>query len=124
MTIPATERGTKKKNYSTDVVVDPSQAEAIRLSLYRTSATTAGRILPSFTDDISAADLDFFRVNGYLAMDGLLSCQEIEDAKAALSDLAHHRTVWDKRVWSQEEPYYAQGGQETRADDPELRIRK
>ena len=42
----------------------------------------------------------------------------------ALGDLAHRRTAWDKRVWSQEEPYFAQGGQDARADDPELRLRK
>jgi len=125
MTIPATERGTRKnKNYSTDVVVDPARAESIRLSLYRTEATTVGRIAPTFSEHLSEADRDFFRLHGYLAMNGLLTSEEIEDCKLALGDLAHQRTVWDKRVWSQEEPYFAQGGHEERADDPELRIRK
>jgi phytanoyl-CoA hydroxylase len=121
MTTPATERG---KNYSTDVVVNPAQAEAIRRSLYRTDATALGQILPNFSPHLSEADLEHFRVQGYLAMNGLLTGAEVEDCKAALSDLAHRRTVWDKRVWSQEEPYFAQGGQDERADDPELRLRK
>jgi phytanoyl-CoA hydroxylase len=57
-------------------------------------------------------------------MNGLLTSAEVEDSKAALSDLAHRRTAWDKRVWSQEEPYFARGGQDARIDDPELRLRK
>ena len=42
----------------------------------------------------------------------------------AVKGFAHRRITWDKRVWSQEEPYFAQGGQDARADDPELRLRK
>src|SRR5205823_731854 len=68
--------------------------------------------------------LEHFRVHGYLAMNGLLTTAEIEASKAALSDLAHRRTVWDKRVWSQEEPYFVRGGLDARIDDPELRLRK
>jgi phytanoyl-CoA hydroxylase len=123
MEIPATERGLKK-NYSTDVVVDLAEAESIRQSLYGTDGATVGRILPSLPTRLTAADLEHFRVHGYLAMNGLLSNEEIEDSKAALSDLAHRRTAWDKRVWSQEEPYFVRGGQEARVDDPELRLRK
>ena len=123
MQIPATERG-PNKNYSTDVVVDLTEAESIRQSLYGTDATATGRILPSVPARLGEADLQQFRVHGYLAMNGLLSTTEIEDSKAALSDLAHRRTAWDKRVWSQEEPYFAGGGQEARIDDPELRLRK
>ena len=122
-TTPATERGSSK-NYSTDVVVDPAEAEAIRQSLYRTDAAAVGQILPSFNPHLSAADLEHFRVHGYLAMNGLLTSDEIEGCKTALGDLAHRRIAWDKRVWSQEEPYFAQGGQDARADDPELRLRK
>jgi len=123
MTIPATER-TSTKGYSTDIVVNPAQAEAIRQSLYRTDAAAVGRILPSFNQEISDTDIAHFREHGYLAMNGLLTTPEVEECKAGLSDLAHRRTVWDKRVWSQEEPYFAQGGQETPTDDPEHRLRK
>jgi phytanoyl-CoA hydroxylase len=124
MTIPATERGASNKGYSTDVVVDAALAESIRASLYRTDTTATGRVLPRFLSPLSATDREHFRVNGYLATNGLLTSDEVEQCKAALSDLAHRRTVWDKRVWSQEEPYFAQGGQDARADDPELRLRK
>jgi phytanoyl-CoA hydroxylase len=123
MIIPATEHRSTK-GYSTDVVVNPAQAEAIRQSLYRTDAAAVGPILPSFSEKLSEADLEHFREHGYLAMNGLLTSQEVEACKAGLSDLANRRTVWDTRVWSQEEPYFAQGGQETRIDDPELRLRK
>jgi phytanoyl-CoA hydroxylase len=125
MTTPATERSkSTNRNYSTDVVVSAAEAEAIRQSLYRTDAASVGRILPHFTEQLSDTDVQFFREHGYLAMNGLLTAAEVEDCKAALSDLAHRRTVWDKRVWAQEEPYFAQGGQDARNDDPELRIRK
>jgi phytanoyl-CoA hydroxylase len=123
MTTPATERSVSK-NYSTDVVVSPAEAESIRQSLYRTDAAAMGQILPSLSARLSAADLEHFRVHGYLAMNGFLTTEEVEDCKAALSDLAHRRIAWDERVWSQEEPYFSQGGQEARTDDPELRLRK
>ena len=105
---PATERN--NKNYSTDVVIDTAQADAIRQTLYRTDAATVGRILPNFSEKLAEGDVAFFREHGYLAMNGMLTDTEIEDCKAALSDLAHRRTVWDKRVWSQEEPFFAAGG--------------
>ncbi|HLZ27986.1 MAG TPA: phytanoyl-CoA dioxygenase family protein [Chloroflexota bacterium] len=123
MTTPATERGSSK-NYSTDVVVDPREAEAIRQSLYRTDKAAMGQILPTFCAQLSSADLEHFREQGYLAMNGLLTTDEVEDCKTALSDLAQRRIAWDTRVWSQQEPYFAQGGQDARADDPELRLRK
>lgn len=121
---PATERGSTFTGYSTDVVVDEAQTEAIKRTLYRSDESALGRILPAFAERLGDADLEFFATQGYLAMDGLLTPAEIESSTAALSDLAHRRTVWDKRVWSQEEPYYAQGGQDERTDDPELRLRK
>ena len=122
-TTPMTERKVNR-NYSTDVVVTPVEADLIRQSLYRTDAASIGRIRPELRERLSEADLQCFREHGYLAMNGLLTTAEIEDGKAALSDLAHRRTTWDKRVWSQEEPYYAQGGDAAGADDPELRLRK
>ncbi|MDQ6674146.1 MAG: phytanoyl-CoA dioxygenase family protein [Chloroflexota bacterium] len=123
-TTPATERKASNKNYSTDVVVSPARAESIRQSLYRTDAAATGRMMSEFPERLSEADLAHFRESGYLAMHGLLTTQELEDCKAALSDLAHRRTAWDKRVWSQEEPYFAQGGEDAGTPDPELRLRK
>lgn len=122
MAIPATERGSK--GYSTDLVVDPARAEVIRASLYRSDDTATGRILDRLPDHLAAEEVAFFRSNGYLAADGLLTAEEVQSYKDALSDLAQRKTAWDTRVWSQEEPYFAQGGDDARATDPELRLRK
>jgi phytanoyl-CoA hydroxylase len=122
MLTPATER--RSKGYSTDLAVTAEQADAIRHSLYRADATAHGRILDRLPDRIDQQDVDFFASNGYLAANGLLTQDEVEDCKAALSDLIGRKMSWDNRVWSQEEPYFAKGGEDARADDPELRIRK
>jgi phytanoyl-CoA hydroxylase len=121
---PPTERNSAFKGYSTDVVVDAANSELIRHSLYRSDDSALGRVLPTFAEQLTDADVEFFATQGYLAMDGLLKPNEIESCIAALGDLAHRRTLWDSRVWSQEEPYYVQGGQDERTDDPELRLRK
>jgi phytanoyl-CoA hydroxylase len=121
---PATERGSGFKGYSTDVVVPPDQADAIRRALYRTDDSARGRIRPRFTARLSAADLAHFRQEGYLAMEGVLDPDEVARCTAALSALAAGRTSWANRVWFQEEPFYAQGGQPDGDVDPELRIRK
>ncbi|MBV9543921.1 MAG: phytanoyl-CoA dioxygenase family protein [Chloroflexi bacterium] len=123
MLTPATER--RSKGYSTDLVVTAEQAEAIRQSLYRTDPSATGRILPSLPERLSAEDLEFFNSNGYLAANGLLTADEVQGCKDALSHLIRHKDSWaDQRVWSQQEPYFAQGGEDPRAADPELRIRK
>ncbi len=123
MAIPATER--RSKGYSTDRVVSPQEAEAIRTSLYRADASANGCVLEVLPEHLSAEDTEFFATNGYLAANGLLTLGEVETAIDALSDLIRRKAAWDGRVWSQEEPYYAQSEQDERANtDPELRIRK
>jgi phytanoyl-CoA hydroxylase len=122
MLTPATER--RPKGYSTDQVVSAEEADAIRVRLYRTDGSTRGRILSRLPDRLSAEDVEFFSANGYVAANGLLTGEDIESCKSALSDLIRRKNTWDDRVWSQEEPYFAQGGEDSRADDPELRIRK
>jgi phytanoyl-CoA hydroxylase len=123
MVIPATERGSR--GYSTDQVVTPEEAERIRTSLYQAGdAAARGRVLEALPERLSADDLAFFEANGYLAANGLLTPDEVEQCKAGLSDLVRRKSTWDKRVWSQEEPYFATGGEDDRADDPELRLRK
>jgi phytanoyl-CoA hydroxylase len=122
MAIPATER--RAKGYSSDLVVDAQQAEVIRTSLYRTGAAADGRVLDTLPHPLPADEVEFFRANGYLAANGVFEPAEVRDYLDGLSDLARRRTAWDKRVWAQEEPYFAQGGQDERAEDPELRLRK
>jgi len=123
MVIPATERGSK--GYSTDLVVSPEQAEAIRASLYRgNDAATTGRVLDALPERLAAEDVEFFAANGYLAANGLLTADEVSACQDGLSDLVRRKASWDKRVWSQEEPYFAHGGADERVDDPELRLRK
>jgi phytanoyl-CoA hydroxylase len=122
MVIPATER--RSKGYSTDLVVTPEQAEVIRTTLYRTDAATSGRVLDALPERLSEEHLEFFAAHGYLAANGLLSPDEVQTYLDGLSDLARRKTAWDSRVWSQEEPYFAQGGEDDRIADPELRLRK
>jgi phytanoyl-CoA hydroxylase len=122
MVIPATER--RSKGYSTDVIVTPEQAEEIRTTLYRTDSTTSGLILDTLPDRLSAEHLEFFAAHGYLAANGVLTADEVQTYMEGLTDLARRKTAWDSRVWSQEEPYFAQGGEDERIADPELRLRK
>src|SRR5439155_27051760 len=61
---------------------------------------------------------------GYLAMDGLLGAEEVEAAKAALSDLIARPDLAAGGVQVQIEPYYREGQADERVVDPELRVRK
>ena len=122
MVIPATERGSK--GYSTDLVVSAEQAAVIRQTLYRSDARAPGRVLSALPEPLTAEDVEFFAANGYLAANGLLTQEEIQASQDALTDLIRRKTSWDRRVWSQEEPYFANGGDDERAADPELRMRK
>jgi hypothetical protein len=123
MVIPATERGSK--GYSTDQVVSREEAERIRSSLYQAGqGAPRGRVLESLPERLSAEDVEFFATHGYLAANGLLTPDEIQQCTDGLSDLVRRKATWDTRVWSQEEPYFAAGGEDERAEDAELRLRK
>ncbi len=104
-------------------VTSDDDRERIRRSLYRTDASAVGTVLPSWRERWTEADLEQYRTQGYLAMDGLLTPDEVDVAKAALADIAYRR-VWNAKVGIQEEPYFQTGGTDDRIDDPELRIRK
>src|SRR4029079_11686705 len=123
MVIPATERSSK--GYSTDQVVSPEEAERIRTSLYQAGAGAArGQVLASLPERLRAEDLEFFASNGYLAANGLLTPDEVQQCRDGLSDLVRRKSSWDKRVAPHEERCFATGGEDVRADDPELRLRK
>src|SRR5216110_1743148 len=105
-------------------VLTAKDPEVIKQTLYKTDETAKGRILPTYVETLTEADLAFYRERGYFAMDGLFTAEEVESYKAALADVIHGRTVADKKLYLQEEPYYQAGGAEDRPDDPELRVRK
>jgi len=116
---------TAKKTYDglTEHVSTDDERERIRHSLYRTDASALGTVAPAWRDRWTDAELAQYQTQGYLAMDGLLTPDQVAQAKAALADIAHRR-VWNERVGIQEEPYFRSGGSDERIDDPELRIRK
>lgn len=116
---------TAKKVYDglTEHVTPDQDRDRIRRTLYRTDDHALASILPAFRDRWTDAEVEQYHRDGYLAMEGLLTPDEIESAKAALADIAYRR-VWNEKVGIQEEPYYRSGGTDERIDDPELRIRK
>jgi len=116
---------TAKKVYDglTEHVSTDTERERIRQSLYRTDASAMGTIIPGWRERWTDAEIRQYETQGYLAMDGLLTPDDVAQAKAALTDIAHRR-VWNERVGIQEEPYFRTGGADERFDDPELRIRK
>lgn len=113
-----------KKVYDgkTEHVTPRDEAERIKRTLYRTDETRLAKILPE-PGELSDEDVARYQRDGYVAIEGIFSADEVEAYKAALSQLSRQRESWDSRLHVQEEPYFEQGG-EARVDDPELRIRK
>jgi phytanoyl-CoA hydroxylase len=116
---------TAKKVYDglTEHVSSEDERERIRRSLYRSDASARAMIAPSWRAGWTEAELEQYRAQGYVAMDGLLTPEDVAVAKSALADIAYRR-VWNEKVGIQEEPYFRTGGSDERIDDPELRIRK
>jgi len=116
---------TAKKVYDglTDHVASEDERDRIRRSLYRTDDSAMGNVIPAWRDRWTDAEVAQYQRDGYLAMDGLLTPEQVQTAKDALTDIAHRR-VWNEKVGIQEEPYFRSGGTDDRIDDPELRIRK
>lgn len=79
--------------------------------------------MPAWRERWTHAEVEQYRTEGYPAMESLLPLEDVEQAKAALADIAYRR-VWNEKVGVQEEPSYRAGGTDGRIDDPELRIRK
>jgi len=105
-------------------LLEMDEAERIRRTLYRRDTTRLARIHADYRVELEAEDVAFYEREGYLAMEGLLTAEEAEDCKVALSDLVNRRVAWDERVRIQEEPYYRDGRVDDRVADPELRVRK
>jgi phytanoyl-CoA hydroxylase len=106
----------------TDYVSPEVERERIRTTLYRADASARGVVAAACSPTWSERELALYREDGYLAMEGVLSADEIASAKAALSDLARRGPTGDG-VEFQEEPYYSAGGRDDRVGDPELRVR-
>jgi phytanoyl-CoA hydroxylase len=106
----------------TGYVSSDVERDRIRQAMYRTDLSRRATILPRFRAEWSRSDLEQFATQGYLAMEGVLSLEDVEIAKAAIGDLAHRRTGNEQVVY-QEEPYYTTGGGDERVRDPELRVR-
>jgi phytanoyl-CoA hydroxylase len=106
----------------TDYVSPDDERERIRTTMYRTDSSALATIAPAYRPAWSDEQREGYRVDGYLAMEGVFSADEVAVATEALSDLAHRRAGND-RVEFQEEPYYASGTHDDRIDDPELRVR-
>jgi phytanoyl-CoA hydroxylase len=107
------------------MVLSAKDPDVIKRTLYQTDESAKGRILPGYVEQLSEADRAFYREQGYLAMDGLFTAEEVESYMAALADVIHGRVDKDKKLYIQEEPYYKEGGADERAEDNlELRVRK
>jgi phytanoyl-CoA hydroxylase len=105
------------------VYVSPDdERELVRRTMYRVDESVKASIVATYAPAWPVEELARFRDDGYVAMEGIFSTDEVEDAKGAVSDLAHRRTSNDL-VTFQEEPFYASGGYDERVDDPELRVR-
>lgn len=96
----------------TTYVSPDEERERIRTTLYRTGsdavATTA-----SAGNTWTDAQLEHFRSEGYLVLEGLVSPEAVQGAIDALGELAARR---DDRVFYQEEPFYSSGGADERVE--------
>ncbi len=105
----------------TEYVASAEEAERLRQTLYRTDLSARATVLPGYRARLEPADLARFRGQGYLAMEGLLTLDEVARCAGALDDLARRRP---EGVGIQDEPYYQTGGDASQAVPPELRVRK
>ncbi len=101
-------------------VIDPTRAS----SLYTTRAVQAD---PA-ADRITEAQVRQFHEQGWLAIEGVYSAEEVETAKVALADFIHGRiTPTDGKTHVQEEPAATMADGSLAPETPEareLRVRK
>jgi phytanoyl-CoA hydroxylase len=127
LSAPDTERADRAASPNagvTSVVVDDAQAALIRRTLYRTDEDARATIIPEFRVRLAAEDIARFRDEGYLALEGALSADEVSGCLEALDQLVARRAELGDRIWVQEEPFFSQGGDDPRTIDAELRVRK
>jgi len=105
----------------TEYVASAEEAERIRRTLYRTDATARATVLPAYRERLEAADLARFRDEGYLAMEGLLTPDEVSACAEALDDLARRRP---DGIGVQDEPYYQKDADGAKVIEAPLRVRK
>jgi phytanoyl-CoA hydroxylase len=105
----------------TEYVASAEEAERIRRTLYRTDATARATVLPAYRERLEAADLARFRDEGYLAMEGLLTADEVSACAEALDGLARRRP---DGIGVQDEPYYQKDADGAKAIEAPLRVRK
>lgn len=105
----------------TEYVASAEEAERVRQTLYRTDASARAAVLPAYRARLEAADLQRFAERGYLAMEGVLTAEDVVQCAAALDQVARRRP---EGVGVQDEPYYQRDGREAGAVDPALRVRK
>ena len=70
---------TAKKVYDglSEHVTPEQDRERIRRTLYRTDAEAMGTVLPSWRAQFTDTDLEQYRTQGYVAMEGLLTPAEV-----------------------------------------------
>ena len=100
------------------------RAEEIRRTLYRRDEMHRARTVETYRETLTAEDVACYQEHGYLAMEGLLTAEEVEAAKAALSELIARPDLAEGGVQVQIEPFYRDGHVDERTTDPELRVRK
>ena len=104
-----------------EYVASDEEAERVRTTLYRTDGSAQATVLAGYRSLLAATDLERFREQGYLAMEGVLTPEEVARCAAALDDLARRRP---EGMGAHDEPYYQQAGRGTGPASPELRVRK
>jgi phytanoyl-CoA hydroxylase len=104
-------------------VVPDAEAARIREALYRTDEALQATVIPEYRARLEPEDVARFRDEGYLAMASVLAPADVAASLAALRDLVTERSRFPG-IWVQEEPFFSSGGEDARAVDPELRVRK
>ena len=114
---------TAKKVYDglTEHVSSDDERERIRRSLYRTDASALGSVVPAWRERWTDAEVEQYQTQGYLAMDGLLTPEDVEAGEGGAGRHRVPRAVWNAKVGDPGGAVLPRpGGTDERIDDPEL----